>query len=150
MNGPQTKTIDGMSVTCVPLDGWDGYALLPDLASVIAPLLSMVKDSFKGGSSPSLEDMDLDLEKIFEHAGKSLSGDKLPELMVRLLRGTVIVTSGPEGTVKHEVRDRASFGLAFSGPRFWSAFKVAAFAARVTYGDFSSALGQLVDLLPAP
>lgn len=132
MAGPQTKTIDGLAVTCAPLDGWDGWALLPDLAGVLGPLLS----------ARAANADEVDLEQLLREASKALAGERLPELMVRLMRNTVIVAPGPSGPVKHEVRDRATFSLAFSGERFWLAPKVAAFAFEVTYGNFSAALAQ--------
>lgn len=153
MRGPETKTIDGLAVTCVPLNGWDGYALLPDLASAMGPLLAQreaLGKAAKSGDVTSLADVDIDLEKVFVDAGRALGGGKLPELMVRLLKGTVIVVPGAGGLKKYEVVDEASFNLVFSGDRFWSAIKVAAFAFRVTFGDFSSALGRIVDVSQTP
>lgn len=132
---PKSKTIDEMSVTCVSLDPWEGYALLPDLASVMAPLLSA-----KQG--------EIDLEIALRNAASSLSKERLPEMLVRLLRGTIVVVASETGTVKYEITDRATFSLAFGGPRFWSAIKVAAFAFEVTYGNFSDVIGRFTKAMP--
>lgn len=157
MSGPQSKTIDGLAVTCAALSGWDGYALLPELAAALGPLLAQRAALAKVGKSPerqpdlaSILDMDIDLERLFVDAGRALGGGKLPELMVRLLKGAIVVVPGSNGSgqVKYEIVDAATFNAVFSGERFWSAIKVAAFAFRVTFGNFSSALGQLADAAP--
>lgn len=155
MNAPQTRTIGGMSVTIAPLNGWDGYALLPELVKVLSPVLPEIKSAFASMSDEGEVDLDaLDLvgiERAFRMAADALVGEKLPELMVRLLRNAVIVVPGDQIS-KYTFADsaaKASFGLAFSGERFWSAFTVAAFAFEVTYGNFSAAMQKAKGLARA-
>jgi hypothetical protein len=137
VSSPKTRIIDEMSVTCVPLDGWVGYSLLPEIALLLAPLLSA-------------RDGAIDLEVAVRNSAASFGQDKLPDLLTRLLSGTVIVASTSNGSVKYEVTDRATFSLAFSGPRFWSALKVAAFAFEVTYGNFTDVVERIKKAAPTP
>lgn len=130
-----SKTIEGLHITSAPLDAWAGYSLLPEIVRIVAPLVSA-----KGG--------EIDLEKALRNAATSLEGDRLPELLTRLLANTVIVAPGPNGSQKFEITNKATFSLAFSGPRFWAAIKVAMFAFEVTYGNFTDVIARFVAAAP--
>ncbi len=131
--GPQTKTIDGLSVTSISLEPADAYDLLPD----IAPIFGMAMIGRQG-----LETGTIDLEGLLAAASQRLGGGRITELMVRLLRSTTITTPSSEGGIIHRVTDRATLSLAFSG-RMWSAFAVCVFAFEVTYGGFSAVVARI-------
>jgi hypothetical protein len=131
--GPQTKTIDGLSVTSISLEPADAYDLLPD----VAPIFGMVVAAKAG-----IEAGALDIEGLLAAASQRLGGGRMTELMVRMLRSTTITTPSSEGGTIHRVTDRATLSLAFSG-RMWSVFAVAAFAFEVTYGGFSDVVARL-------
>lgn len=84
MTAPVTKTIDGLSVTCSPLEPADAYDLLFEIQGAIAAGASSFKDAIRKLGVP---------------------------FIIRLLATTVFVA--PDGT-KHVVRDRGTFNLAFS------------------------------------
>jgi len=123
----QTKIIDGLSVTCSPLEPVNAYNLLPELA----PVLGLLQDA-RGAFARSAEGDASGLTSALLAASKLLGGGKIVDLMVALMAQTVIVT--PQG-VKHVVRDRGTFNLTFS-TRTWSAIPVAAFALEVGFGNF--------------
>lgn len=133
MSGPQTKTIGGLAVTCTSLEPADAYDLLPELA----PALGAVFRARDGLTSID------GVEAALRGAGQALGSGKLTELMIRLLRTTVISTPSSEGGNHHRVTDRATFNLAFAG-RPWAAIPVAAFAFEVTYGGFFDAVAPLL------
>lgn len=127
--GPQTKTIDGLAVTCMSLEPADAYDLLPELAPVLGISLAAKAALVTGG---------FDMTELLRAASQSLGGGRITDLMIRLLRATAISADG----VTHRIVDRASLSLAFAG-RLWSAFAVAGFAFEVTYGNFSDVVARL-------
>lgn len=145
---PQTKAIDGLSVTCVSLEPADAYDLLPELAPVLGSLFGardtmravaeFVKASAEGREADAAS-IQLDIEPILRGLGQTLGGGKLTDLLVRLLKSTAVA----DGKTIHRITDRTAFNAAFAG-KLWSAFAVAAFAFEVTYGNFS----DVVSLLP--
>jgi hypothetical protein len=88
-----------------------------------------------------LASIDVDrIAQLLSKAATVLGGGKISDLIIKLMRATVIV--GSKDKITHRITDRASFNLAFAG-RMWSAFPVAAFAFEVTFGNFSAAVARL-------
>jgi len=147
----QNRTIDGLSVSCLSLEPADAYDLLPELAPVLGAIVR-ARDAIKVPMKEALEavargedDAEIDIppgmiDEALRSAGQALGGGKMTELLVRLLKSTIIKT--PDG-VTHRISDRGTFSLAFAG-RMWSAIPIAGFAFEVTYGNFS----DVVALLP--
>lgn len=133
LTGPTTKMIDGLSVTSLSLEPADAYDLLPDIAPIVGIAFTAKTQLDKGA---------IDIESLLHGAAARLGGGRITELMVRLMRSTVITLPSSEGGLVHKISDRASLSLAFTG-RMWSAFPVAAFAFEVTYGGFSDVVARI-------
>lgn len=152
----QNKTIDGLQVVSVSLEPSDAYDLLPELAPILgvvfagqgamrAVALASAVNAKAGGAGAGIDLAslpDVDIAGILQDAGRTLGNGVMTNLVIRLLKSTVIMTTGPEGSVKHTIRDRATLNLAFAG-KMWSVFPVAAFAFEVTFGNFTDVVARL-------
>lgn len=144
---PQTKNIEGLTITCASLEPADAYDLLPELAPILGAVLGgreainavakYAKAAAEGRETDAAA-VELDIEPILRSVGERLGGGKLTEILVRLMRATVV----HDGQTVHRILDRATLNLAFAG-RMWSVFAVAAFAFEVTYGNFSDVVARL-------
>ncbi len=153
---PQTKTIDGLAITCASLEPADAYDLMPELAPILGAALAAkgaVKPSTEGkvnedGTPALVIDMD-DVGALLAKAGKELGMGKMTDLLVKLLRATIVVVPSEAGPVQHRIADRGTLNLAFSG-RMWSVFAVAAFAFEVTFGNFTDVVARLPGVTRTP
>lgn len=127
----ESKTIDGIEVTCVQHGVFDGLALGTKLGKLLGPALAKAQGLSVADDVSKLAPA---LSELFSR----LDGAEAQSLLAELLSGSVALYAGPNGPVSMALGKRDAIELVFAG-NLPAAIKAAVFAAQVNFSNFFGA-----------
>lgn len=135
---PQTRTIDGFTVTLTPMPAWQSLEVLQQLSKMIGPALSKL-----GGAAAAAQGDEVAQASALEGVAGALTGAlsalkpaEVRELGQQLLKNCLVELDDTPGK---QVPILKVFDTAFQG-RILVALKIMAFSIEVNFGDFFAAL----------